>query len=154
MERRTEIVVAAMIVREDGRILIAERPEGKFMAGWWECPGGKLEFAEPPEAGLQREVREELAIEIEVGDPFHAVHVSRTPDSAVFVVFYFCRWVSGAIELLDAGATAWVRPDELPRMRFLESNRPVVEKLISTQYRARPRASSREFTFATAPAAG
>ena len=56
-----------MIEGEDGRILIAERPVGKFMAGWWEFPGGKLEFGERPEDGLAREVREELGIEIEVG---------------------------------------------------------------------------------------
>ena len=48
-------------------------------------PGGKLEFAEPPEAGLAREVKEELGIEIEVGDPFHVVNVSRTPETAVLV---------------------------------------------------------------------
>ena len=127
--QRTEIVVAAMIVREDGRILIAERPEGKFMAGWWEFPGGKLEFAEAPEAGLAREVREELGIDVEVGEPFHVVNVSRTPESAVLVVFYWCRWTGGAIRLLDAADVAWVARDGFGAYRFLESNRPVVEKL-------------------------
>jgi len=129
MDSRTEIVVAAMIAREDGRILIAERPEGKFMAGWWEFPGGKLEFGEPPERGLAREVREELGIEIEVGDPFHVVNVARTPESAVLVVFYWCRWTGGEIQLLDAGDVAWVTVDDFAGVRFLESNRTVVEKL-------------------------
>jgi len=129
MKGRTEIVVAAMIARDDGRILIAERPEGKFMAGWWEFPGGKLEFAEPPEAGLAREVKEELGIEIEVGDPFHVVNVARTPESAVLVVFYWCRWTGGEIQLLDAGDVAWVTVDEFAGVRFLESNQSVVDKL-------------------------
>ena len=129
MNGRTEIVVAAMIARDDGRILIAERPEGKFMAGWWEFPGGKLEFGERPEDGLAREVREELGIEIEVGDPFHVVNVARTPESAVLVVFYWCRWAGGEIQLLDAGDVAWVTPDDFARFRFLESNQSVVEKL-------------------------
>jgi 8-oxo-dGTP diphosphatase len=132
MTGRTEIVVAAMIVGDDGRILIAERPEGKFMAGWWEFPGGKLEFGEPPEAGLAREVREELGIEIEVDDPFHVVNVARTPESAVLVVFYWCRWTGGQIELLDAGDVRWVTVDEFASVRFLESNRAVVEKLRRT----------------------
>ena len=129
MTPRTEIVVAAMIARDDGRILIAERPEGKFMAGWWEFPGGKLEFGERPEDGLAREVREELGIEIEVGDPFHVVNVARTPGTAVLVVFYWCRWTGGEIELLDAGDVAWVTVDDFAGVKFLESNRAVVEKL-------------------------
>lgn len=122
-------MVAAMVADGRGRVLIAERPEGKFMAGWWEFPGGKLEFGESPEAGLAREVREELAIEIEVGDPFHAVNVARTETSAVLVLFYWCRWVSGEIELLDAGGVAWVTIDDFASVRFLESNCAVVEKL-------------------------
>jgi len=132
MDRRTQIVVAAMIADGEGRVLIAERPEGKFMAGWWEFPGGKLEFGESPEEGLAREVREELGMEIEVGDPFHVVNVARTPDSAVLVMFYWCRWTGGEIQLLDAGDVAWVTVDEFENVRFLESNRAVVEKLRRT----------------------
>ena len=129
MERQTQVVVAAMIEAEDGRILIAERPVGKFMAGWWEFPGGKVEFGESPEDALAREVREELGIEIVVGDPFHAVNVARSETTAVFVVFYWCRWTGGEVQLLDAGDTAWVTAGELDDVRFLESNRAVVEKL-------------------------
>jgi 8-oxo-dGTP diphosphatase len=125
----TQAVVAAMITDGRGRVLIAERPEGKFMAGWWEFPGGKLEFGEPPEGGLAREVREELGIEIEVGDPFHVVNVARTETTAVLVLFYWCRWAGGEIQLLDAGDVAWVGVDDFDGVRFLESNRPVVEKL-------------------------
>jgi 8-oxo-dGTP diphosphatase len=129
MEQRTQVVVAAMIEGDDGRILIAERPVGKFMAGWWEFPGGKVEFGETPEAALAREVCEELGIEIEVRDPFHAVNVARTEMTAVFVVFYWCRWTGGEVQLLDAGDVAWVTPEDLDEVRFLESNRAVVEKL-------------------------
>lgn len=121
-----------MIVGDDGRILIAERPEGKFMAGWWEFPGGKLEFGESPEAGLAREVKEELDIEIDVGDPFHIVNVVRKPDSAVLVMFYWCRWVGGEIRLVDAGDVRWIGVDEFAGIRFLESNVSVVEKLVRT----------------------
>jgi 8-oxo-dGTP diphosphatase len=123
VHRRTEIVVAAMIVDDEGRILIAERPEGKFMAGWWEFPGGKVEFGERPEDALAREVREELAIDVEVG---------RTPESAVCVIFYWCRWTGGELELLDAADVMWATADDFDRVRFLESNRTVVEKLRKT----------------------
>ena len=132
MAQRTEVVVAAMVVDDEGRILIAERPEGKFMAGWWEFPGGKLELGERPEDGLAREVLEELGIEIEVGDPFHVVNVARTEESAVCVIFYWCRHRSGEIELIDAGDVAWVTVDDFGSIRFLESNRTVVEKLRTT----------------------
>jgi 8-oxo-dGTP diphosphatase len=140
-QRTTEIVVAAMIPDEEGRVLVAERPEGKFMAGWWEFPGGKVEFGESPEAALAREVREELGIEIEVGDPFHVVNVVRGPDRAVLVMFYWCRWISGEIELLDAGAVDWATAEDLDRIRFLESNRPVVEKLKRREARGARRES-------------
>ncbi|HQR39188.1 MAG TPA: (deoxy)nucleoside triphosphate pyrophosphohydrolase [Blastocatellia bacterium] len=126
----TQIVTAAIIVDTDGRILIAQRPEGKFMSGWWEFPGGKLEFAEPPELGLAREVREELGIEIQVLEPFHVVNICRTPDTAVVVMFYWARWITGEISLLDASDIAWVRPAEIADYRFLESNKPVVDKLL------------------------
>ncbi len=129
MERRTQVVVAAMIEDADGRILIAERPEGKFMAGWWEFPGGKVEFGEAPEAALSREVREELGLQIDVGEPFHVVHVARTETTAVFVLFYWCRWTGGELQLLDAGDVRWVTADEFDDVRFLESNRAVVDKL-------------------------
>jgi 8-oxo-dGTP diphosphatase len=128
-QRTTQIVVAAMIRDEQGRLLVAERPEGKFMAGWWEFPGGKVEFGESPEDALAREVREELDIEVEVASPFHVVNVVRGPDRAVLVMFYWCRWVSGEIRLLDAGAVDWATVEDLDRIKFLESNRPVVEKL-------------------------
>jgi len=126
----TQIVTAALIPDTDGRILIAERPEGKFMAGWWEFPGGKLEFGESPESGLAREVFEELGIVIDVGDPFHVVNVTRTEDTAVLVMFYWARWLSGEIRLIDASDVAWVRPAEIANYRFLESNQAVVAKLL------------------------
>ena len=125
----TEIVVAAIVVDDLGRLLIAERPEGKFMPGWWEFPGGKLEFGESPEDGLAREVREELGIAVGVGDPFHVANVVRGDAKAVLVMFYWCRWLSGEIQLLDAANVAWVREGELFDFKFLESNRSVVEKL-------------------------
>jgi 8-oxo-dGTP diphosphatase len=125
----TEIVVAAVIVDDRQRLLIAQRPEGKFMPGWWEFPGGKLEYGEPPEAALVREVREELDIDIEVDEPLHVVNVLRPGRAPVLVIFYWCRWVGGEIRLLDAAGARWVSVEELRRTRYLESNQPVVEKL-------------------------
>ena len=65
---RVVTVVAAALVRPDMRLLLSQRPEGKPMAGLWEFPGGKLEAGETPRAALTRELREELAIEVDPAD--------------------------------------------------------------------------------------
>jgi 8-oxo-dGTP diphosphatase len=66
------IVSAGLIFRDDGALLIARRPPGGFMPGWWEFPGGKIEEGETPEACLAREIREELGVEVKVGRILHA----------------------------------------------------------------------------------
>ena len=68
MTFRVLTVVAAAILDDQGRVLLAQRPEGKSMAGLWEFPGGKLENGESPEAALVRELHEELRIELSVDD--------------------------------------------------------------------------------------
>ena len=62
------IVAAAALVRDDGRLLLAQRPEGKTMAGLWEFPGGKVEAGESPQAALKRELREELSVDVAEDD--------------------------------------------------------------------------------------
>jgi len=92
------LVVAAVVVRGD-RVLLARRPPGKHLAGSWEFPGGKVEAGESPADALAREVREELALEIERPRPFTFVH-HEYPEIRVLLLAYRCG-ASG-----DPGATA------------------------------------------------
>ncbi len=86
-------VVAALIVRE-GRLLIARRPEGRHMAGRWEFPGGKLEKGESPEDAVEREIREELGLDVRAGRIYQAIAYSY-PEKDVLLLFYAAAVVSG-----------------------------------------------------------
>lgn len=82
------LVVAAVVVRED-RVLLSRRPPGKHLAGLWEFPGGKIEAWESPEEALIREVREELALEVEAPRPFAFVHHDY-PEKRILLLAYRC----------------------------------------------------------------
>ena len=70
MSTKTVLVAACALVDADGRVLLAQRPQGKPMAGLWEFPGGKVDAGETPEEALVRELHEELGIEVEIADPW------------------------------------------------------------------------------------
>ena len=110
------LVVAAALVDPDGRVLIAQRPEGKSMAGLWEFPGGKIEKAETPEAALIRELREELGIL--VMEPCLAPFTFASHTYGGFHLLmrlYICRRWEGEPRPLTHVALKWVRPRELMR---------------------------------------
>lgn len=122
------IDVAAGIVVRDGTILITRRKAGSHLAGLWEFPGGKLEPGETWAAGLVRELREELGIEVEVGAlQFETTH--EYPTKAVHLRFYECRLVTGEPQPLDCDAVEWVAPDALTRYEFPEADRQLIEVL-------------------------
>jgi 8-oxo-dGTP diphosphatase len=108
------LVVAAALVDPDGRVLIAQRPEGKSMAGLWEFPGGKIEKGESPEAALIRELREELGIAVKEAclAPFtfasHAYGAFH-----LLMQLYICRRWGGDPQPLTHMALKWIRPKEL-----------------------------------------
>jgi 8-oxo-dGTP diphosphatase len=108
------LVVAAALVDPDGRVLIAQRPEGKSMAGLWEFPGGKVETSESPEAALIRELEEEL--DIAVKEPCLApfTFASHTYDAFhLLMPLYVCRRWEGDPKPLTHAALKWIRPKEL-----------------------------------------
>lgn len=125
---RLHLVVAGVIV-EDERILIAQRLPGGRIGNRWEFPGGKLEWGESPEAGLRREIREELNLEVRVGAVLDAIHYALDESTAFAVLFYWCRVVGGALELKGCQDTRWITVEELSTSDFLESNLPVVHML-------------------------
>ncbi|HUR27116.1 MAG TPA: Nudix family hydrolase [Planctomycetota bacterium] len=121
-------VVAAVLQRDDGSFLLAQRPEGKVYAGYWEFPGGKVEPDETPEAALARELHEELYIDVQRAYPW----ITRDYDyahAAVRLRFYrVTRW-SGELHGREKQAFAWQRVDALTASPVLPANGPILRAL-------------------------
>jgi 8-oxo-dGTP diphosphatase len=126
---KPEIHVVAGILRDgDGRVLIAQRPTGKPLAGRWEFPGGKLTPGEPPHDALVRELREELGIEV-VAAARRMLYAAEYPERYVWLdVWDVLEW-RGEPRGLDAQALAWIAPGELCAQDILEADSPIVAGL-------------------------
>jgi 8-oxo-dGTP diphosphatase len=126
--RASIVVVAAALFDRDGRVLIAQRPRGKPLAGRWEFPGGKLDAGESERQALVRELREELGIEVLAARPFmrltHA-YAERDVELSLWIVERF----SGEPRSLDAQALKWVAPERLGSEDILEADQPFIEAL-------------------------
>jgi 8-oxo-dGTP diphosphatase len=110
------LVVAAALVDPDGRVLIAQRPEGKSMAGLWEFPGGKIEKSETPELALIRELREELGIAVKEPCLAPFTFASHTYGGFhLLMPLYICRRWDGEPRPLLHAALKWIRPRDLIR---------------------------------------
>lgn len=121
-------VVAGALADAEGRVLIAQRPRGRHMAGRWEFPGGKLAAGEEPFAGLARELAEELGITVRSARPLIRLRHDY-PDRRVLLDVWQVTAYDGTPQALDAQAIAWARPDELPRHDLLEADRAIVTAL-------------------------
>jgi len=122
------IDVAAGLVERDGLILITQRKEGSHLAGLWEFPGGKREPAETWQDCLVRELHEELAITVTVGElRYETVH--HYPEKSVRLRFYAAVLMSGEPRPVDCAAVAWVGPKDLPTYAFPEADRELVALL-------------------------
>ena len=118
-------VVAAVLADADNRILIAQRPAGKFMAGYWEFPGGKLEAGETSLTGLKRELREELGITVQYARPlirFTHAYQEMHVDLDVWRVAHY----SGEAHAAEHQSLAWVRPRELSGWNLLPADGPII----------------------------
>jgi mutator protein MutT len=122
-------VVAAAVIDAGGRVLIAQRPSGKHMAGGWEFPGGKLEPDEERLAGLARELREELGISI-IGTPRPLIRVRHAyPSREVLLDIWVVKHYCGDARGLDGQALRWCTQDELEQAELLPADRPIVRAL-------------------------
>jgi 8-oxo-dGTP diphosphatase len=122
------LVVAAALYGGDGRILIAQRPPGKHMAGCWEFPGGKVDAGESEAVALARELREELGIEVTASRPFMRLAHSYN-DRDVELSMWIVEAFSGEPRSLDGQGLKWVEPARLGDEDILEADRPFVEAL-------------------------
>jgi mutator protein MutT len=122
-------VVAAAVIDLAGRVLIAQRPPGKHLAGGWEFPGGKLEAGEDRRAGLARELREELGITL-IAPPRPLIRVRHRYDyGAVLIDMWVVRQYSGEPRGLDGQALRWCTLDELDSVEMLPADGPIVAAL-------------------------
>jgi 8-oxo-dGTP diphosphatase len=124
------LVVAVALVDADGRVLLAQRPEGKSMAGLWEFPGGKVHDGETPEAALIRELKEELGIDVTESclAPFtFASH--RYERFHLLMPLYVCRRWQGMVSPHEGQQLAWVRPQRLGDYPMPPADKPLVAML-------------------------
>jgi 8-oxo-dGTP diphosphatase len=121
-------VVAGALFDAQARVLIAQRPAGKHMAGEWEFPGGKLEPGEDRFEGLKRELREELGIEAIRAMPVIA-YEHRYAERTVLLDLWIVEEFSGVPQSLDAQSLKWVSLAELDTVGLLEADRPMVGAL-------------------------
>jgi 8-oxo-dGTP diphosphatase len=125
------LVVACALVDIDKRVLIAQRPEGKALAGLWEFPGGKLEAGERPEATLIRELHEEIGITVReaclapLTFASHAYH-----DFHLLMPFYICRRWEGDVIAREGQKLAWVRANRLCDYPMPPADIPLIPHLI------------------------
>ena len=121
-------VVAAAVIDPAGRVLIAQRPTGKHLAGGWEFPGGKLEPGEKREAGLARELLEELGITIAAPRPL--IRVRHTyPTREVLLDMWVVTRYQGEPHGLDGQALRWCAQEDLPAANLLPADEPIVAAL-------------------------
>jgi 8-oxo-dGTP diphosphatase len=124
-------VAAVALVDVDDRVLIAQRPEGKQLAGLWEFPGGKLEPGERPEEALIRELREELSIEVKPACLAPLTFASHAYDDFhLLMPLYICRKWEGFVQAREGQALKWVRAEALRDYPMPPADAPLIPHLV------------------------
>ena len=130
MSVKLVLVAACALIDADGRVLIAQRPQGKAMAGLWEFPGGKVESGERPEVSLIRELKEELGIDVKeecLAPLTFASHLY--PDFHLLMPLYVCRRWDGLVQGKEGQKLKWVRPTALRDYPMPPADEPLISHL-------------------------
>ena len=138
-EKKIVTVVAGALVDTDGRVLLAQRPEGKSLAGMWEFPGGKIDPGETPEEALIRELDEELGIELCPTCFAPLTFVSHTYETfhLLMMLYMVNRW-DGIPESKEGQALTWKRPRDMRTMPMPPADLPlipVLEEALKSRFR-------------------
>jgi mutator protein MutT len=128
------IVVVAAVIEDGHRFLVTRRQPGVHLAGMWEFPGGKIDPEESHSAALKRELREEIGVEVDVGDlMYETTHAY--PDVTVALYFYRCRLLRGDPRPLLGQELRWVPRAELPALGFPPADTELIERLVRSDGR-------------------
>jgi len=134
------LVVACALIDADGRVLIAQRPEGKGMAGLWEFPGGKIEAGERPEQCLIRELKEELGIEVKEACLAPLTFASFAYDDFhLLMPLYVCRRWEGLVQAYEHQALKWVKAQALRDYPMPPADEPLIPALMDLLSPVMPR---------------
>ena len=129
-ERILLLVAACALIDPDGRVLLAQRPEGKSMAGLWEFPGGKVEQGERPEETVIRELREELGIDVTEACLAPLTFASHAYDQFhLLMPLFVCRRWNGRVTPIEKQSLAWVKPMRLRDYDMPPADVPLVAQL-------------------------
>ncbi|WP_281282972.1 8-oxo-dGTP diphosphatase MutT [Rubellimicrobium rubrum] len=121
------LVAAVALIDGDGRILLAQRPAGKSMAGLWEFPGGKLEAGETPEVALIRELREELGVDTQASCLAPLTFASHDYEAFhLLMPLFICRRWQGTPQPREGQVLAWVRAQDLRNYPMPPADLPLV----------------------------
>ena len=124
------LVVAVALIDRDGRVLLAERPKGKQMAGLWEFPGGKVQPGEAPEAALIRELEEELGVDTEASCLAPLTFASHAYETFhLLMPLYVCRVWKGQPTGREGQRLAWARPNEMKTYPMPPADKPLIAML-------------------------
>ena len=132
MSAKLVLVAACALVDVDGRVLIAQRPAGKPMAGLCEFPGGKIENGERPEQSLIRELKEELHIVVSEDCLAPLTFASHSyPDFHLLMPLYVCRRWEGTVTATEGQKLAWVKPNRLRDYEMPPADVPLISHLMA-----------------------
>ncbi len=120
--------IAVGIIWHRDRLLIARRYEDAMLGGLWEFPGGKMETEEDPKKTVQREIKEELGLEIEVEDHLATIEHGYT-HFTITLMAYHCRYLGGTPQALGCSEWKWIRPKQISDYAFPRANRKILEQL-------------------------
>lgn len=127
---KTILVSAVALIDQDGRVLLAQRPKGKSMAGLWEFPGGKVESGEAPDAALIRELQEEIGVDTRQSCLAPLTFASHAYEEFhLLMPLYVCRVWKGIPQPKEGQRLAWVRPARLGDYPMPPADVPLVATL-------------------------
>lgn len=122
------VVVCGVIGDAEGRFLACLRPAGKHLGGLWEFPGGKVDLGETPESALVRELREELAVDVQVGLPLSPV-IWNYGEHTIQLLPFYCRIISGGLRAVEHEALRWCLPEHLGDLRWADADIPILREI-------------------------